>query len=109
MEKPTTKRHKIGRRSVLKLAAGAGLAGGSGIGLAPRAEAADTTLAIWTGRPELQPIYEDAAKVYSSAHLVVKCTVCSLPLREAEQTLTAAVATGTGPDIYDIGTITRLN
>ena len=39
MEKPTAKRTKIGRRSVLKLAAGAGLAGASGISLVPRAEA----------------------------------------------------------------------
>jgi multiple sugar transport system substrate-binding protein len=109
MEKPTTKRTKIGRRSILKLAAGAGLAGASGISLVPRAEAADTTLAIWTGFPELQPFYEAVAKAYSSAHPEVKCTVFSTSLREAEQKLTAAVPTGTGPDIYDIGTNISIN
>ncbi len=109
MEKPRVKRNKIGRRSVLKLAAGAGLAGASGIGFAPRAEAADTTLAIWTGFTELQPFYEAVAKAYSSAHPEVKCTVLSTSLREAEQKLSAAVPTGTGPDIYDIGTNISVN
>jgi multiple sugar transport system substrate-binding protein len=109
MEKPRTKRNKIGRRTVLKLAAGAGLAGASGISFSPRAEAADTTLAIWTGFPELQPFYEAVAKAYSSAHPEVKCTVFSTSLRETEQKLSAAVPTGTGPDIYDIGTNISIN
>ena len=95
MEKPRIKSTKIGRRTVLKLAAGAGLAGASGISLAPRAQAADTTLAIWTGFPELQPFYEAVAKAYSTAHPEAKCTVFSTSLREAEQKLTAAVPTGT--------------
>src|SRR5579859_4882344 len=109
MEKPSTQRTKIGRRTVLKLAAGAGLASAGGIALTPRPAAADTTLAIWTGFPELQPFYEAVAKAYSSAHPEVKCTVFSTSLREAEQKLTAAVPTGTGPDIYDIGTNISIN
>ena len=98
MEKPTTQRSKVGRRTVLKLAAGAGLASASGIAFAPRAQAADTTLAIWTGFPELQPFYEAVAKAYSSANPGVKCTVFSTSLRETEQKLSAAVPTGTGPE-----------
>ena len=109
MEKPTTQRSKVGRRTVLKLAAGAGLASASGIALAPRAQAADTTLAIWTGFPELQPFYEAVAKAYSSANPGVKCTVFSTSLRETEQKLSAAVPTGTGPDVYDIGTNISVN
>jgi multiple sugar transport system substrate-binding protein len=109
MEKASTKRTKIGRRTVLKLAAGAGIAGASGISLAPSARAADTTLAIWTGFPELQPFYEAVAKAYGSVHPEVKFTFFSTSLREAEQKLSAAVPTGTGPDIYDIGTNISIN
>ena len=109
MEKSNIKRTKIGRRTVLKLAAGAGLASASGIAFAPRPAAAETTLAIWTGFPELQPYYEAVAKAYSSTHPDVKCTVFSASLREVEQKLTAAVPTGTGPDIYDIGTNISVN
>jgi len=109
MEKTTNKRTKIGRRTMLKLAAGAGLASASGITVLREARAADTTLAIWTGFPELQPFYEAVAKAYSSAHPDVKCTVFSTSLRETEQKLSAAVPTGTGPDIYDIGTNISVN
>jgi|SRR5579872_4693285 len=93
----------------MRLAVGAGLAGASGISLAPRASAADTTLTIWTGVTDLLPFYEAVVKAYSSAHPEVKCTVFSATLREAEQKLTAAVPTGTGPDIYDIGTNISVN
>jgi multiple sugar transport system substrate-binding protein len=97
------KRSTINRRTVMRLAAGVGLAATSGISLASRARAADTTLAIWTGFPDTQPFYEAVAKAYSSVHPEVKCTVFSSSLREAEQKLMAAVPTGTGPDIFDIG------
>jgi len=42
---------KIGRRTALKLAAGAGLAATSGLRVTRAAHAADTTLSIWTGYP----------------------------------------------------------
>ena len=109
MENPKAKRTKIGRRALLKLAAGAGVASASGITFVRHAQAADTTLAIWTGFPELQPFYEAVAKAYSSAHPDVKFTVFSTSLRETEQKLTAAVPTGTGPDVYDIGTNISVN
>jgi multiple sugar transport system substrate-binding protein len=41
---------------------------------------------------------------YAKTHPNVKTTVFSTSLREAEQKLSAAVPTGTGPDVYDIGT-----
>src|SRR5215469_14817886 len=97
------KRSAIDRRTVMRLAAGAGLASASGISLVPRAQAADTTLVIWTGFPDAQSFYEAVGKAYSSAHPEVKFTVFSSSLREAEQKLVAAVPTGTGPDIFDIG------
>jgi multiple sugar transport system substrate-binding protein len=99
----------IDRRTVLKLAAGAGLAGAGALNLARPARAADTTLAIWTGFPECQPFYQAVADAYTKLHPEVKITVFSTTLREMEQKLSAAVPTGTGPDIYDIGTNITVN
>jgi multiple sugar transport system substrate-binding protein len=99
----------IDRRTVLKLAAGAGLAGTGALSLARPARAADTTLAIWTGFPEVQPFYQAVADAYTKLHPEVKFTVFSTSLREMEQKLSAAVPTGTGPDIFDIGTNISVN
>jgi len=109
MEKHNSNRTKIDRRTVLKLAAGAGLATTGGLGLSSAARAADTTIAIWTGFPELQPFYEAVGKAYGAIHPEVKFTYFSTSLRETEQKLSAAVPTGTGPDIYDIGTNISVN
>ena len=96
---------RIDRRTFLKLAAGAGLATASGIGFAPASQAAGAmTLSIWTGFPELVPFYKAVADAYGKTHSDVQVTVFSTSLREAEQKLSAAVPTGTGPDIFDIGT-----
>src|SRR5712692_5134016 len=99
----------VDRRTVLKLAAGAGLAGAGAVKLSQPARAADTTLAIWTGFPECQPFYQAVADAYTKLHPEVKFTVFSTSLRENEQKLSAAVPTGTGPDIYDIGTNITIN
>ena len=96
---------QVDRRTLLKLATGAGLATMGGLGPAPWVRAAsDVTLSIWTGFPELVPFYKAVAEGYGKAHANVKFTFFSTSLREAEQKLSAAVPTGTGPDIYDIGT-----
>ena len=96
---------KVGRRTFLKLTAGAGLAAAGGLSLVPKSQAAsEVTLSIWTGFPELVPFYNTVADTYGKTHPNVKATVFSTSLREAEQKLSAAVPTGTGPDIYDIGT-----
>jgi multiple sugar transport system substrate-binding protein len=50
------------------------------------------------------PFYKAAADAYGKTHPGVTLTVFSTSLREVEQKLSAAVPTGTGPDIYDIGT-----
>ena len=101
----------VGRRQALKIVAGTGLAAAGGLAAAPltaRAQA-PTTLSLWTGYPELTPYYEAVAEAYKAAHPGVSVTVFSTSLREAEQKLSAAVPTGTGPDIFDIGTNITVN
>jgi multiple sugar transport system substrate-binding protein len=99
----------MNRRAVLKLAVGAGLAGTGALIWPPGASAAPTTLTIWTGFPECQPFYQAVADAYTKANPDIKFTVFSTSLREMEQKLSAAVPTGTGPDIFDIGTNISIN
>ena len=99
----------LDRRTALKLAAGAGLASAATLGAPRTARAAPTTLAIWTGFPELQPFYQAVADAYSKLHPDVKFTIFATSLRECEQKLSAAVPTGTGPDVFDIGTNISVN
>src|SRR5882724_4932914 len=94
---------RIGRRTALKLAAGAGLAATSALRVPRAARAADTTLSIWTGYPELVPYYQAVADAYAKTKPGVAVTILSTTLREHEQKLSAAVPTGTGPDIFDVG------
>jgi multiple sugar transport system substrate-binding protein len=97
-------RLKMNRRRALKLAAGA--ATGLAAGLPARhAAAADTTLSIWTGYPELVSWYQAVGEAYTKINPSVKITVFSTTLREHEQKLSAAMPTGTGPDIFDVGQI----
>ena len=91
------------RREALALAGAVALAG------TRSARAADTKLTIWTGYPEIQPVYQAVAAEYAKTHPGVTFDFFSTSLREAEQKLTAAVPTGTGPDIFDIGTNISVN
>jgi multiple sugar transport system substrate-binding protein len=109
MESRKSERGTIDRRAVLKITAGAALAGAGALKFAAPARAADPTLAIWTGFPELQPFYQAVADAYAKTHSGIKFTFFSTSLREAEQKLSAAVPTGTGPDIFDIGPNIAIN
>src|SRR5258708_9312522 len=109
MDKGKAGRSVVDRRTVLKAAASAGLAGAGALKFTRPARAADTTLAIWTGFPELQPFYQAVGDAYTKLHPEVKLTYFSTSLREMEQKLSAAVPTGTGTDIYDIGTNISIN
>ena len=102
----------VDRRQALRMvAAGTGLAAAGGLTTAPRAARAQasTTLSLWTGYPELIPYYDAVAQAYKASHPEVSVTTFSTSLREAEQKLSAAVPTGTGPDIFDIGTNITVN
>ncbi len=92
----------LDRRAALKVAAGAGIAAAGGIAMSKKARAA-TTLNIWTGYPELVPYYKSVAEAYAKTKPDVTVNLLSSSLREMEQKLSAAIPTGTGPDIFDIG------
>ena len=74
-----------------------------GVAAGPSQAASEVTLSLWTGFPETEPFYKAAAADYAKTHPNVKVTILSTTLREHEQKLSAAVPTGTGPDIYDVG------
>ena len=46
---------------------------------------ADTKLTIWTGYPEIQPVYQAVAAEYAKSHPGVSFDFFSTSLREAEQ------------------------
>jgi multiple sugar transport system substrate-binding protein len=95
----------IGRRDALRLATGAGLAAAAG----RTARAADLTLSVWTGYPELAPWYQACADAYAKANPGFKLNILSTTLREHEQKLAAAMPTGTGPDLFDVGLILSIS
>src|SRR5580658_2734126 len=83
--------------------------GAAAAGVAALPARADTKLTIWTGFPEMEPVYRAIAADYAKAHPGVTFDYFSTSLREAEQKLSAAVPTGTGPDVFDIGTNISVN
>lgn len=91
----------IGRRTALTLAAAGALVSG-------RAKA-DVALNVWTGYPELVPWYKAMAEAYAKAKPGTTVNVFSTTLREHEQKLSAAVPTGTGPDLFDVGQILSIS
>src|SRR5271163_3306283 len=96
-------RSALGRRDALALGGAA-----AAVAAIPAARA-DTKLTVWTGFPEIQPVYQAVAADYAKTHPGVSFDFFSTTLREFEQKLTAAVPTGTGPDVYDIGTNISVN
>ena len=94
-----TNKLRLGRRDALAMVTGAAIAATAG---AP-AEAADIALSCWTGYPELVPWYKERGDAYAKDHPGFSLNLLSTTLREHEQKLAAAVPTGTGPDLFDIG------
>ena len=89
----------------MRLATGAGLAAAT----SRTARAADVTLSVWTGYPELAPWYQACGDAYAKANPGFKLTILSTSLREHEQKLAAALPTGTGPDLFDVGLILSIS
>src|SRR5271167_1244583 len=101
-QESSNNRNGIGRRQAIALGAAAA-------SVAAIPARADTKLTVWTGFPEMEPVYKAIAADYAKAHPGVAFDFFSTSLREAEQKLTAAVPTGTGPDVFDIGTNISVN
>ena len=93
----------LSRRDTFKMATGAAVAS-----MARGAQAADVTLSVWTGYPELVPWYQAAGEAYTKAR-GTQVKVFSTTLREHEQKLATALPTGTGPDMFDVGLILSVN
>jgi multiple sugar transport system substrate-binding protein len=100
-----TSKLQLGRRDALTLAAGASIAATAGVS----AEAADVALSCWTGYPELVSWYKERGDAYAKDHPGFSLNVLSTTLREHEQKLAAAMPTGTGPDLFDVGLILSVN
>ena len=94
---------RLGRRDALTMVTGAAIAAG-----AP-AQAAEIALSCWTGYPELVPWYKERGDAYAKDHAGFSLNVLSTTLREHEQKLAAAMPTGTGPDLFDVGLILSVN
>ncbi|MBV9812074.1 MAG: extracellular solute-binding protein [Acetobacteraceae bacterium] len=92
--------HNTPRLTRRTLLAGAAALSAAGI----RRAHADTVLQIWTGYPELVPWYQAVSADFAKAHGGVSANILSTTLREHEQKLNAAMPTGTGPDVFDVGT-----
>lgn len=71
--------------------------------VAPAIDNTDATLTIWTGFPELEPLYKDVATQFQATHPNVKFEYLSTTLREFEAKLQTALPACAGPDIFDAG------
>ncbi|HLY22283.1 MAG TPA: extracellular solute-binding protein [bacterium] len=69
---------------------------------APGGAAPSINLAIWSGYPELQPVYQAAADAYDRAHPNVHTTVLVTQLRDYERKLAASIPSGTAGDILEV-------
>jgi multiple sugar transport system substrate-binding protein len=91
----------ITRRAALKGAAAAAV---TGLAFGGSAQAqSPVKLSIWTGFPEIEPFYKSAAAEFTKSHPNAEIDVFSTSLREFEQKLTAAIPSGTGPNVFDVG------
>lgn len=59
------------------------------------------SLLLWSGYPEMGPYYELAAEDYEKENPNIKINVSTYKLRDFERKLKLAVATGTGPDLFE--------
>ena len=58
-------------------------------------------LSLWSGYPEMAPLYDKIIADFQAKHPKVKVSYLTHPLREYEQKLAASVPTDTGPDVFE--------
>jgi multiple sugar transport system substrate-binding protein len=76
----------------------AGLAGAA----APGRAAPSISLSVWSGFPELLPVYQRAAADYDRAHPNVHTTVLATELRDYERKLAASIPSDTAGDVLEV-------
>ncbi len=83
----------------LALAVAVGMLGGAA---APGRAAPSVNLAVWSGYPELLPVYQRAAADYDQAHPNVHTTVLATQLRDYERKLAASIPSDTAGDVLEV-------
>ena len=58
-------------------------------------------LSLWSGYPEMAPLYEKIIADFQAKYPKVKVSYLTHPLREYEQKLAATIPTDTGPDVFE--------
>jgi len=59
-------------------------------------------LSLWSGYPEMEPLFKHAAAEYKKLHPNVDIDVLTHPLREYEQKLSATIPSNTAADVLDV-------
>jgi multiple sugar transport system substrate-binding protein len=73
---------------------------------APGGAAPSITLSLWSGYPELVPVYQRAADDYDRTHPNVHTTVLATQLRDYERKLAASIPSDTAGDVLEVETTT---
>lgn len=68
---------------------------------APAATEFSGELSLWSGYPEMAPLYDKIIADFQAKHPKVKVSYLTHPLREYEQKLSATIPTDTGPDVFE--------
>ena len=59
-------------------------------------------LSVWSGYPEMEPLFKHAAEGYQKLHPNVSFDILTHPLREYEQKLSATIPSNTAADVLDV-------
>ncbi|MDD2231709.1 MAG: sugar ABC transporter substrate-binding protein [Sphaerochaetaceae bacterium] len=65
-------------------------------------ESKPQTITLWSGYPEMEPFYKQAAEKFKETHPNVTIEIVSHPLREFEQKLSATIPSNTVADIIEV-------
>ncbi|MEM0173109.1 MAG: extracellular solute-binding protein [Sulfolobaceae archaeon] len=63
---------------------------------------APITLSIWSGYPEMEPLYKIVANEFIEKHPNVKIEILTMPLRDYERRLALTIPAGTAGDILEV-------
>jgi multiple sugar transport system substrate-binding protein len=68
---------------------------------APAATEFSGELSLWSGYPEMAPLYDKIIADFHAKYPKVKVSYLTHPLREYEQKLAATIPTDSGPDVFE--------